>query len=64
VLWIDPHLPRNWTALRFPFVWRGQPLFITIEQGRISVEHRGDRPVDAQILGRPVRLEPDRRADF
>ncbi|HOO16513.1 MAG TPA: glycosyl hydrolase family 65 protein [Phycisphaerae bacterium] len=64
VLWIDPHLPRNWTALRFPFVWRGQPLFITIEQGRIRVEHRGDRPVDAQILGRPVRLEPGRRADF
>jgi trehalose/maltose hydrolase-like predicted phosphorylase len=64
VLWVEPHLPRRWTALRFPFIWRGQPLRISIESGRISVDHRGDQPIDARILGRPTRLQPGQQATF
>lgn len=62
VLWIEPHLPARWRALRFPFVWEGQPLRITIEPGRVAVVHRGDRPLSASICGRTVELLPGAEA--
>ncbi len=47
VLYIDPHLPRRWQALKFPFVWDGQPLTITVRHGQVTIEHAGEAPLDA-----------------
>ena len=59
VLHIDPHLPARWKSLRFPLVWMGQPLRITIERDRVTIEHRGQTPLDARIYNRAARLEPN-----
>ena len=72
ILHIDPHLPRRWSALKFPLVWRGQRLRVTIEReiehqierDRVTVEHRGDQPLDARILGQLARLTPGRKHVF
>ncbi|MEW6252924.1 MAG: glycosyl hydrolase family 65 protein, partial [Planctomycetota bacterium] len=32
VLALDPHLPGAWTALRFPLVWEGQRLYVSIDR--------------------------------
>lgn len=58
VLRIDPRLPANWTALRFPFVWEGQPLHVDIEQGGVTIHHRGDRPLRACVYGRDATVRP------
>jgi trehalose/maltose hydrolase-like predicted phosphorylase len=58
VLSLDPHLPAAWTALRFPCVWNGQALRITIEPGRVTIEHGGDQPVPARVFGRVRTLGP------
>ncbi|MBP7745647.1 MAG: glycoside hydrolase family 65 protein [Phycisphaerae bacterium] len=56
VLHVDPHLPAAWTALRFPFVWDGQPLEITIEPASVTITHRGTRPLAALIYGQPATV--------
>jgi kojibiose phosphorylase len=58
VLSLDPHLPAAWTALRFPLIWDGQPLHVTIEPGRVTIEHRGDRPLQARVFGQAGTLTP------
>jgi len=60
VLNIDPHLPTSWSALRFPFVWEGQPLRITIEPNCVTIDHRGDRPLAALVFGQPQTINPGR----
>jgi kojibiose phosphorylase len=58
VLVIEPHLPKRWSRLRFPLVWKGQPLRITIEHGGVTVEHAGDRAIAARIFGLECDLAP------
>ncbi len=52
VLRLDPRLPAAWHALRFPLVWDGQPLYVTIEPHHVTLEHRGTRPLEVDIAGR------------
>lgn len=58
LLHIDPHLPQRWQRLSFPFVWRGQPLTITLTHADVHIAHRGDQPVEARIAGRDCTLKP------
>ncbi|MBN2445559.1 MAG: glycoside hydrolase family 65 protein [Phycisphaerae bacterium] len=58
VLWIDPHLPRRWKKLRFPFVWDQQPLVITIEHDGVTIEHSGSAALEANIAGATQTLPP------
>jgi trehalose/maltose hydrolase-like predicted phosphorylase len=64
ILSIDPHLPASWTALRFPFVWNGQPLYIAIEPRRVTIDHRGTNPISARILGQRGTLPPGQTSTF
>jgi trehalose/maltose hydrolase-like predicted phosphorylase len=61
ILHVDPHLPPRWTALRFPLVWGGQPLYITIDHAGVAIEHRGTTPLPARIAGQACALTPGRR---
>jgi kojibiose phosphorylase len=58
VLRIDPRLPPRWSALRFPLVWRGQPLHLTIEHGRVTIDHQGEEALFAEIAGNATELPP------
>ena len=60
VLVIEPRLPAAWTALRFPFVWDQQPLFVSVTPEAVTIEHRGDRPLAARVCGRALALEGGR----
>lgn len=63
-LHIDPHLPAAWSALRFPFVWDGQPLYIAIEHDRVTIDHRGHKPLGANIYGQQCTLAPGQTSRF
>ena len=64
VLWIEPHLPADWSALRFPLVWRGQALRVGVERRGVTIEHRGGAPVAARILGRDCEVKPGETQTF
>jgi len=61
---IEPHLPPAWQALRFPFVWAGEPLRITVEHGRVAIEHRGRRPLPVAVNGKQGELSPGETSVF
>lgn len=63
-LHLDPHLPATWSALRFPLVWNNQPFRVTIECARVTIEHRGQTPLHANIFGQEVTLEPGKTQTF
>lgn len=48
---VEPRLPQNWSALRFPLVWRGQPLDISIQDGEISVHNQGRDTISLLLYG-------------
>ena len=58
ILHLDPHLPQTWTALRFPLVWDGQALYVSIERDRVTIEHRGHKALSAVVHGKPYTLQP------
>ncbi|MBU0640129.1 MAG: glycoside hydrolase family 65 protein [Planctomycetes bacterium] len=64
LLQLDPHLPPGWTALRFPFVWCGQPLYIQVESGAVTIEHRGKSPVVAHVRTQESELQPGQTHTF
>ncbi len=64
VLEIDPHLPKSWQALRFPFVWEHQPLRITVEHAGVTIEHRGSQPLEARVCGQAGTLKPGETKTF
>jgi trehalose/maltose hydrolase-like predicted phosphorylase len=51
-------------VLRFRCVWNGQPLRITIEPARVTVEHRGSKAIRALVYGRAVALAPGKKNTF
>ena len=63
-LHVDPQLPADWAALRFPFVWNRQPLQFTIDHERVSIKHDGTLPIQALIAGQPVTLTPETQQEF
>lgn len=64
ILCVDPHLPATWSVLRFPLVWERQPLRISIDHDGVVVEHGGDRPIQARILGEACTLAPGQQQTF
>jgi trehalose/maltose hydrolase-like predicted phosphorylase len=64
LLQLQPHLPPRWSAVRFPLVWCGQPLHVSVETDRVVIEHRGSQPLKACILGQMRDLTPGDRHEF
>jgi kojibiose phosphorylase len=57
---LAPRLPRAWTRVRLPMVWRGCPVTIDADHQRVRV-HNGssDHAVRLRIGGRDVDVAPD-----
>lgn len=61
---MDPHLPPEWRALRFPLEWRGRRLRVTVngEPLRAEVEVEGENSVPLALADRPAAaIAPGRR---
>lgn len=64
VLHVDPRLPAAWRALRFPLVWAGQPLRLTVAHDSVTIAHGGTQPLDAWLGGTTVELRPGETRTF
>jgi kojibiose phosphorylase len=50
-LTLRPRLPKKWTGLQFPVVWKGQAVQVEIERGLTRVTNRSDRPLAVSVSG-------------
>jgi len=48
---MQPHLPKQWDRVSFPFVWKGQQLYISLEKNRVSIENRSDKAIEVVVSG-------------
>ncbi|MWC00219.1 glycosyl hydrolase family 65 protein [Agromyces seonyuensis] len=57
----DPRLPKDWSSLKFRMTLRGTRFLATVEQDRMVFEvlEAGPEPVEVQVRGAKVRLDPE-----
>ncbi|WP_207208037.1 glycoside hydrolase family 65 protein [Xylanivirga thermophila] len=48
-LYISPRLPKEWSDISFPLVWRGNPMRVTVSQDDVVVENMGKDAVSIFI---------------
>ena len=53
-LHVNPALPQAWSAISFPYCWRGRTLRFTITPAQLRVE--SDGPVTLHLRGNPVEV--------
>lgn len=63
VLTFTPALPSNWTRLAFPLIWHGQPVYVTVQPGRLTVRNDSDRPLDVVVSGVAYSVPPGQSVD-
>jgi trehalose/maltose hydrolase-like predicted phosphorylase len=51
VLTLRPALPKTWSRLSFPLVWKGVAVHVDIEPGRLTVSHAGTQPLPICVAG-------------
>jgi trehalose/maltose hydrolase-like predicted phosphorylase len=64
VLSLAPRLPAKLTKLSLPLVWKGQPLYIEIETGRLTVTNRSAKALSVCVHGQPVEVKPGQKSAF
>ena len=60
---VDPKLPGAWRRVSFPLMWRGQPLKVTAERDRVTVENGGTAPVRVTLRGGKATVMPGERIE-
>jgi kojibiose phosphorylase len=63
-LTLTPRLPRAWSRLALPIVWRSCPAYVDITPARVVVTNRGDRPLDCRVAGQARSIPPGDSAAF
>ena len=53
---MQPHLPKQWDKVSFPFVWKGQKLYITLEKGKVSIENKSGKAIDVLVVGKKATV--------
>ncbi len=59
VLRFDPRLPESWERLSFPLRFQDRQLRVTLTPGTFTVALEDGRPLDIEIQGEMMRLQPD-----
>ncbi|MDR0829687.1 MAG: hypothetical protein LBN95_06210 [Prevotellaceae bacterium] len=54
---LNPHLPKQWKKVSFPFVWKGQSLYISLEHGKVSIENKSDKPIEVVVVDKKTTIE-------
>ena len=69
---IAPHLPDNWSELRYAIHWQGSRLAVTVRPGCVTIHNEEMTLTDccwaarsaALLPVKPIRLTSDRKTDF
>jgi hypothetical glycosyl hydrolase len=48
---LRPRLPRAWSRLAFPRLWRGTPVYVEITPGEVKAGNRGREGLEVEVNG-------------
>ena len=63
-LTLRPRLPRAWSRLAFPVVWKGRPVAVDITPDSTTVTNRSKENLDVSVAGRDETVPPGQSAVF
>jgi kojibiose phosphorylase len=61
---MQPRLPRQWTKVSFPFVWKGQSLYISLTKDSASIENRSEKAIEVVVSGKKGTVEKGKIMNF
>ena len=61
---MQPHLPKQWDKVSFPFVWRGQSLYITLEKGKACIENKSGKAIEVVVAGKKSTIAAGKEETF
>ena len=64
VLTLRPRLPKAWTRLSFPIIWKGMPAYVEIARDKTTVTNRGHKALKVQVGGKQTEIFAGTSAGF
>ena len=61
---MQPHLPKQWDKVSFPFVWKGQSLYITLEKSKANIENKSNESIDVVVAGKKATIAAGAKETF
>ena len=61
---IQPHLPKQWNKVSFPFVWKGQSLYITLQASKTSIKNKSNSSIDVVVAGKKATIAAGKEETF
>jgi len=63
-LYLKPRLPKAWTRLAFPILWKGNPVSVEVTHRATSVRNGGTSPLAVTVAGEARTIAPGATAEF
>jgi kojibiose phosphorylase len=64
VLTLRPRLPKGWTRLSFPIIWKGVPVYVEIARDKTVVTNRGQKALTVRVGDKQTDIPAGSRASF
>ncbi|MDR1543144.1 MAG: hypothetical protein LBS50_01785 [Prevotellaceae bacterium] len=61
---MQPRLPKQWTKVSFPFVWKGQCLYISFDKHSVSIENRSEKAIEVIVSGKKRTIDAKQILSF
>lgn len=58
ILTLTPRLPKHWTRLAFPVMWRDQRAYVSVTPDAITVRNDSAQPLDVSVCGQTAIIAP------
>jgi trehalose/maltose hydrolase-like predicted phosphorylase len=50
-LTLSPRLPEHWQKLAFPIIWKGQRVYVEVDQSGVTITNRSERDIPVNVYG-------------
>ncbi len=64
VFTMNPHMPKQWKKVSFPFIWKGQALNISLEAGKVAIKNNSNANLDVVIAGKKSTVAAGKEETF
>lgn len=64
VLKLSPRLPKTWSRLAFPIIWKGCDVYVDISGEEATVTNRGDLEIAVEVCGEARRISAGESVNF
>lgn len=61
---MQPHMPKQWKKVSFPFVWKGQSLHVSLEAGKVVIANKSNDKIDVVVADQSKTIAAGKEETF